>query len=130
MHVKHSHQIYNNMKFEDENMKNIQAFLRFRESRMVYEGEFPAILMPWIFADVIYQGDGVKPKSITNARIRYEEDGRGIWLTVEDLVSNFDYHADFKTYFQDFSYSVADDTLIITGETYNDPNKKYKVILL
>lgn len=117
------------MKSNDENMKSIMAFQHFRDGRRVEEGQFPSQLMPWIFADVIYQGKGVKAKPISHARIRYEDDGRGIHLTIEDLASNLDYSADFRTYYQDFVYDSSNDTLTITGEAYYDPNKKYIVIL-
>lgn len=54
---------------------------------MVYEWKFPALLMPWI----IYQGDGVKTRPISKAKIHYEDDGRGMRLTIEYLVSNLDF---------------------------------------
>lgn len=105
------------------------AFQSFRDGRRVEEGQFPSQLMPWIFADVIYQGTGVNTKPISHAKIRYEDDGRGFHLTIEDLASDFAYFADFRTYYQDFVYDGSNDTLTITGEAYNDPKKKYVVIL-
>lgn len=117
------------MKTNDENMKSMMAFLSFRDGRRVEEGQFPSRLMPWLFADVIYQGTGVKTKPISHAKIRYEEDGLGIHLTIEDLASDFAYFADFRSYYQNFVYNSTEDTLTITGEAYNDPKKKYMVIL-
>ena len=99
------------------------------DGRRVEEGQYPSLLMPWIYADVIYTGTDVKSKPISHAKIRYEDDGRGFHLTIEDLASDFAYFADFRTYFQDFVYDGSNDTLTITGEAYNNPNKKYKVIL-
>ena len=94
------------MKSNDENMKSIMAFQHFMDGRRVEEGQYPSLLMPWIYADVIYTGTDVKSKPISHA-----------------------YFADFRTYFQDFVYDGSNDTLTITGEAYNNPNKKYKVIL-
>jgi hypothetical protein len=50
-------------------------------------------------------------------------------LTIEDLADDFTYFADFRTYYQDFVYDEVSDTLLITGEAYNDPNKKYEITL-
>ena len=117
------------MKSERENMKSVMAFQNFRDGRRVEEGQYPSRLMPWIFADVIYKGTDVKTKPISHAKIRYEDDGRGFHLTIEDLADDFTYFADFRTYYQDFVYDEVRDTLLITGEAYNDPNKKYEITL-
>ena len=58
------------MKSNDENMKSIMAFQGFRDSRRVEEGQYPSLLIPWIFADVIYLGTGVKTKPINHTKIR------------------------------------------------------------
>lgn len=86
------------MKSNDDNMKSIVAFRHFMNGRRVEEGQYPSRLMPWIFADVIYTGTDVKSKPISHAKIRYEDDGRGFHITIEDLASDFDYFADYRTY--------------------------------
>ena len=118
------------MKSNDENMKSIMAFQNFRDGRRVEEGQFPSRLMPWIFADVIYQGTDVKTKRISHAKIRYEDDGLGFHLSILDLANDYEYFADFRSYYQDFEYDKENDTLTITGESYNRPKKEYKVILI
>ena len=117
------------MNSHKENMNGVQAFLSFRDKRCVFEGEKPSQLMPWVFADVTYEGDGLRPLYIKHATIEYNEEIWDIRLIVKELLNEFDFFAEFKTYYQHFQYDDNNDQLIITGEANNDDNKKYRVVL-
>lgn len=113
----------------EEKVKNIQAIKSFRDRRSVYEGGKPSLLMPLIYADVVYDMKGLKPLYINHAKIYYSEGDFGLQLTIEELMYQSGFFAEFKTSFQHFQYDDANDTLTITGEAFDDVNKKYKVLL-
>lgn len=110
-------------------MDSLQAFLAFRDNRRVEEGLFPRELKPWIFAKVSYEGVSVDPIFIEESKIRYIDTIYGIEITIEALLQEFDYFADFRTSSQKFEYDEVNDRLTITGSAYHDPKKIYKVVL-